>query len=207
MIWHVTAAAWPVPAAQRETGLRPPGKLEHFQHSRGVGRAPGEGGQSARQGRTSSAIACAFPAAFQMKAQLLVTGESPKACRDRDVPLQTSRQAEGQRRWGLSMILCLVREDLSSPWEAQHRLATGLAVPPRGTAPEPGSGLAWRHPLPLSGDKELKPGGPQQDLGLLGWSRLESQPGGTGHSLESLATSQHEAKDASGEPRELPVSS
>lgn len=156
--------------AQRETGLRPPGKLEHSQHSQRVGRAAGEEGQPARQGRTSSAIACALPAAFQMKVQLLVTAESPKACRDRDVPLQRDG-ADG----GLSTILCLVRKDLSAPWEARHRLATGLAVPPRGTVPEPGSSLAWRHPLPLSGDKESKPGGPQQDLGLLRRSRLGEQ--------------------------------
>lgn len=127
MILRVTAATWPVPAARRETGLRPPGKPECFQHSRGVGWAPGEEAQSARQGRTNSAIACVLPAAFQMKAQLLVTGKSPKARRDRDIPLQTSSQAEGQRRWGLSMILCLAREELSTPWEAWHRLLVWLS--------------------------------------------------------------------------------
>lgn len=138
MILRVTAATWPVPAARRETGLRPPGKPECFQHSRGVGWAPGEEAQSARQGRTNSAIACVLPAAFQMKAQLLVTGKSPKARRDRDIPLQTSSQAEGQCRWGLSMILCLAREELSTPWEAWHRLLVWLSYPtarPQNRAP------------------------------------------------------------------------
>lgn len=55
MIPRVTAASWPVPAARREPGLTPPGKLEHFQHSRGVGRAPGKEGPSVRQARMSAA--------------------------------------------------------------------------------------------------------------------------------------------------------
>lgn len=58
MILRGTAAAWPVPAAWRETGLNTPlrpRKLEHFQQSRGVGRAPGEEGPPARQERASAA--------------------------------------------------------------------------------------------------------------------------------------------------------
>lgn len=144
-------------------------------------QTPGKAGAfpaQPRQGKTSSAIPCALPAAFHTKAQLLVTGESPKACRDRDAPLETSHQAEGQHGWGLNTILCLAREDLGAPEEARHKLATGLAVPPRGVVPEPGSSLAWRHPLPSSGDKELELGGPRQDLGFLGQSGLESWPGG-----------------------------
>lgn len=154
------------------------------------------------QPATSTAVADALLATFQRKARLLLTGESPKACRDGDVPLQASRQAEGQHRWGLSVILCLAREDLSAPQEAWHRLATGLAVPPRGKAPEPGSSLAWRHPLPLSGDKELKPGRPQQVSGLLRWSRLENRPRAiAGSSGEGSATSQREAGDGRGSRR------
>lgn len=73
--------------------------------------------------------------------------------------------------------------------------ATGLAVLPHSTAPEPGSSLAWRHPLPSSGDKESKPGGPQQGSGLLGQSRPESRPRRTACSSRGSATTEHEAEE------------
>lgn len=140
MILRVTAATWPVPAARRETGLRPPGKPECFQHSRGVGWAPGEEAQSARQGRTNSAIACVLPAAFQMKAQLLVTKVPKSTLRQRysTADIQPSR---GTAQVGFKY------DFVSGEGRAKHSLggmaqATGLAVLPHSTAPEPGSSLA-----------------------------------------------------------------
>lgn len=61
--------------------------------------------------------------------------------------------------------------------------AISLAVPPCSVATEPGFSLAWRHLLPLSGDKELKPGGSWKGSGLLGKLPWEN----------SLVTSQRRA--------------
>lgn len=177
MILRETAATWPVPAARRETGLRPPGKPECFQHSQGAGWAPGEEVQSARQGRTNCHRLCPS-CCFSNEGSALGHWKVPKS-----TPRQRYSTADIQPSRGTAQV-GFKYDFVSGEGRSKHSLggmaqATGLAVLPHSTAPEPGSSLAWRHALPSSGDKESKPGGPQQGSGLPRQSRLESQPRGT----------------------------
>lgn len=129
-----------------------------------------------KEGQT--AIACVLPAAFLNEGSALGHWKVPKS-----TPRQRYSTADIQPSRGTAQV-GFKYDFVSGEGRSKHSLggmaqATGLAVLPHSTAPEPGSSLAWRHPLPSSGDKESKLGGPQQGSGLPGQSRVESQPRGT----------------------------
>ena len=105
----------PIPAARRDVGLSPP-------ESQG---APSEEGPSARRGRTSSAMACAPPAAFHPKAQLSIPRSVPRwGCPPADT---SASSGTAQRGFGYDFVSGKGRSKRSPGGTAQ---ATGLASHP-----------------------------------------------------------------------------